>query len=139
MPLPYTRKVFSIRKVALIAACCAFALPAAALANGASDDQYVDPLAGLTGSGGNDRPKKKSSADGPSNGYSATGEAVEVASEVTEATESEEAKGKSKAPAGAPSGPPALDINALSGIGPLVAVPVKHVTLVVGDIANERG
>jgi hypothetical protein len=32
-----------------------------------------------------------------------------------------------------------LDVDGLSGIGSLVAVPVEHVTLVIGDIAHGRG
>ena len=119
--------------------CGALALPSAALAQGAGDDQYVDPLAGLTDSGGGDSPKKqKDSSSSSSNDYSSAAEATEVATEVTEATEAEEAKSKSKASDRAALKRPALNVNALSGIGPLVAVPVEHVTLVVGDIANER-
>lgn len=124
------------RKFALIAACCALALPSAALAQGAGDDQYVDPLAGLTDSGGNNSPKKQNkSSGGSSNDYSSGADATEVATEVTE---TEKAKSKPKAGGRAAVKRPALDVNALSGIGPLVAVPVEHVTRVVGDIANER-
>ena len=127
------------RKFALLLVCGALALPSAALAQGAGDDQYVDPLAGLTDSGGGDSPKKqKESSSSSSNDYSSAAEATEVATEVTEATEAEEAKSKSKASDRAALKRPALNVNALSGIGPLVAVPVEHVTLVVGDIANER-
>ena len=127
------------RKFALIVVCGSLALPSAALSQGAGDDQYVDPLAGLTDPGGDDSPQKqKKSSGGSSNGYSSTAEATEVAAEVTEATETEEAKSKSKASDRAALKRPALNVNALSGIGPLVAVPVEHVTLVVGDIANER-
>ena len=127
------------RKFALIVVCGSLALPSAALSQGAGDDQYVDPLAGLTDPGGDDSPQKqKKSSGGSSNGYSSAAEATEVATEVTEATETEEAKSKSKADGRAAVKRPALNVNALSGIGPLVAVPVEHVTLVVGDIANER-
>ena len=127
------------RKFALIAVCGALALPSAALAQNASDDQYVDPLAGLTDSGRDNSPKKqKKSSGGSSNDYSSAAEATEVATEVTEATETEEAKSKPKAGGRAVVKRPALNVNALSGIGPLVAVPVEHVTLVVGGIANER-
>jgi hypothetical protein len=115
------------------------ALPSAALAQGAGDDQYVDPLAGLTDSGGGASPnKQKKSSGGSSNDYSSAAEATEIATEVTEATETEEAKSKPKAGGRSAVKRPALDVNALSGIGPLVAVPVEHVTLVVGGIANER-
>ncbi len=125
------------KKFALIVLCGALALPSAALAQGASDDQYVDPLAGLTGSGGGDAPKKKKSSSS-SGETSSAAEATEIATEVTEATEAEVAKEKSDGAGRESVKRPALDVNALSGIGPLVAVPVKHVTLVVGDIANER-
>ena len=111
-------------------------MPSAALAQNASDDQYVDPLAGLTDSGGDDSPKKqKKSSGGSSNEYSSAAEATEIATEVTE---TEKAKSKPKSGGRAAVKRPALDVNALSGIGPLVAVPVEHVTRVVGDIANER-
>ena len=114
-------------------------MPSAALAQGAGDDQYVDPLAGLTDSGGGGSPnKQKKSSGGSSNDYSSAAEATEIATEVTEATETEEAKSKPKAGGRSVVKRPALDVNALSGIGPLVAVPVEHVTLVVGGIANER-
>ena len=125
------------KKFAFILLCGALALPSAALAQGASDDQYVDPLAGLTGSGGGDAPKKKKSSSS-SGETSSAAEATEIATEVTEATEAEVAKEKSDGAGRESVERPALDVNALSGIGPLVAVPVKHVTLVVGDIANER-
>ncbi len=125
------------KKFAFIVLCGALALPSAALAQGASDDQYVDPLAGLTGSGGGDAPKKKKSSSS-SGETSSAAEATEIATEVTEATEAEVAKEKSDGAGRESVERPALDVNALSGIGPLVAVPVKHVTLVVGDIANER-
>ena len=115
-------------------------MPSAALAQGAGDDQYVDPLAGLTDSGGDGSPKKqKKSSGGSSSDYSPAADATEVATEVTEATETEDAKAKSKAADRAAAKRPALNVNALSGIGSLVAVPVKHVTLVIGDIAHGRG
>jgi hypothetical protein len=129
--------VLRSKKFAFIVLCGALALPSAALAQGASDDQYVDPLAGLTGSGGGDAPKKKKSSSS-SGETSSAAEATEIATEVTEATEAEVAKEKSDGAGRESVERPALDVNALSGIGPLVAVPVKHVTLVVGDIANER-
>jgi hypothetical protein len=129
--------VLRSKKFAFIVLCGALALPSAALAQGASDDQYVDPLAGLTGSGGGDAPKKKKSSSS-SGETSSAAEATEIATEVTEATEAEVAKEKSDGAGRESVKRPALDVNALSGIGPLVAVPVKHVTLVVGDIANER-
>ena len=127
------------RKFALIVVCCALVLPSAALAQSAGDDQYVDPLAGLTDPGGDSSPKKqKKSSGGSSTDYSPAAEATEVATEVSKATETEEGESKPKAVDRAAVKRPELNVNALSGIGPLVAVPVEHVTFVVGDIANER-
>ena len=127
------------RKFAFIVVCGALALPSAALAQGAGDDQYVDPLAGLTDSGGDSGPKKqKKSSGGSSTDYSPAADATEVATEVAKATETEEAESKPKAGDQAAIKRPGLNIDALSGSGPLVAVPVEHVTLVFGAIANER-
>jgi hypothetical protein len=124
-----------------LAALAALAVPSVALAGGAGDDQYLDPLEGLTGSnGGNtanpkDKPKKSSGTQ--SSGSPSAPVAVQPATETT--AQAVAAKPDAKPVAVVPIKRPALDVGQLSGIGSLVAVPVKHVTLVIGDIAHERG
>ncbi len=122
------------RRFALIIACAGLALPSAAFAQGAGDDQYLDPLEGLTGSNHakeQTRSETTSSSEVPST----------AATPITTTTATEEPKAKSKSKATTVTQPEraALDIKGLSGIGTLVAVPVKHVTLVIGDIAHGRG
>jgi len=129
------------RKLALIVACAGLALPSAALAQGAGDDQYVDPLAGLTGSNGTNTPTKKSkpkNSSGASASQPASTPVTTAPATATATSPADRSKRKSSAAAQKPKARAAIDINGLSGIGALVAVPVKHVTLVLGDIAHER-
>ena len=130
------------RKLLLIVACAGLALPSAALAQGAGDDQYVDPLAGLTGPNGTNSPTKKTtpkkSGDASSSQPAST--TVTTAPAPPTATSSQaRSERKPGAVAQTPKARAAIDVKDLSGIGSLVAVPVKHVTLVIGDIAHGRG
>jgi len=134
--------MLSGQKFALIVACAAVAFPSAAFAQGAGDDQYVDPLAGLTGSNGTSTPSKPSKPKRSSGGSSSDAASAPVTATATTATTaSEPAKAtvKPRDQTRATIKRPAIDVNGLSGIGSLVAVPVKHVTLVIGDIAHGRG
>ncbi len=125
------------KPLALAALLVALALPSAALAQSAGDDQYLDPLAGLTGSGGSGSSDKGSGSSGNSGGSSTaaptpvTSEPQAAAPVIKESTP--EAK---KEPV--PAVDPAIDIPSLHGIGQMVAVPVKHVSRVLGGIADER-
>ena len=137
--------MFRITTLAALAACTALAAPTLALAGGAGDDQYLDPLQGLTGSHGQaggstpSKPKDSSgSSTSTSDGQSASAPAP-VVQEPAPAVNGSKKNAGSKTKAAEPIARTAVDINALSGIGPLVAVPVKHVTLVLGDIAHGRG
>jgi hypothetical protein len=125
--------------VLLIAVLAAVVVPSAAFAGGAGDDQYLDPLEGLTGSGGTTTTTKpKNSNSGPSSSTPSvpTSGTPAVAPVVTETPS---AKDKPKATKLAPIKRRSIDVDGLSGIGSLVAVPVEHVTLVIGDIAHGRG
>jgi hypothetical protein len=129
------------RKLVLVVACAGLALPSAAFAQGAGDDQYVDPLAGLTGpeetKTQSEKSKPKKSGGASTSQPSST--TVTTAPVTATATSSaDRSKRKPSAAAQTPKSRAAIDINGLSGIGSLVAVPVKHVTLVLGDIAHER-
>ncbi len=129
------------RKLALIVACAGLALPSAALAQGAGDDQYVDPLAGLTGSNGTNNPTKTSKPKKSSGASASQPASTSVTTAPAKAIATSPASGSKSKPSAAeqtPKARAAIDINSLSGIGSLVAVPVKHVTLVLGDIAHER-
>ncbi len=125
------------KSLTLAALLVALTLPSAALAQSAGDDQYVDPLAGLTGSGGSGSSDKGSGSSGNSGGSSTaaptpvTGE-PQVAAPVIKKSTPE----ANKEPM--PAVDPAIDIPSLHGIGQMVAVPVKHVSRVLGGIADER-
>ncbi len=131
------------KPLALAALLVALALPSAALAQSAGDDQYLDPLAGLIGSGGSGSSDKGSGSSGSSgnsgnSGGSSTAAPTPVTSEPQAAApvvkkSKPEAK---KKPASAVD--PAIDIASLNGIGQMVAIPVKHVSRVLGGIADER-
>ncbi len=125
------------KPLALAALLVALALPSAALAQSAGDDQYLDPLAGLTGSGGSGSSDKGSGSSGNSGGSSTaaptpvTGEPQAAAPVIKKSTPE-----ANKEPM--PAVDPAIDIPSLHGIGQMVAVPVKHVSRVLGGIADER-
>ncbi len=128
------------KSLALAVLLVALTLPSAALAQSAGDDQYVDPLAGLTGSGGSGSSDKGSgsSVSSGNSGGSSTAAPTSVTTEPQAAapvvkTSTPEAKKKS-----APAVDPAIDIPSSNGIGRMVAVPVKHVSRVLGGIADER-
>ena len=127
------------QRIVLVGVLAAIALPAVAIAGGAGDDQYLDPLQGLTGSDGTTTTTKPKNSSGSPSPSTPSVPASEAPTAAPVATETPTAKSKRKAATLAPIKRPALDVNGLSGIGPLVAVPVKHVTLVIGDIAHGRG
>ncbi len=118
------------KPLALAALLAALTLPSAALAQSAGDNQYVDPLAGLTGSGG--------SGSSDNSGGSSTAAPTPVTSEPQAAApvvKKSEPEAKKKP---VPAIDPAIDLASLNGIGQMVAVPVKHVSRVLGGIADER-
>ncbi len=118
------------KSLALAALLVALTLPSAALAQSAGDNQYVDPLAGLTGSGGSGSSDNSggSSTAAPT---PVTGEPQAAAPVIKKSTPE-----ANKEPM--PAVDPAIDIPSLHGIGQMVAVPVKHVSRVLGGIADER-
>lgn len=131
--------MFRSHYLILIAVLAAVVVPSAAFAGGAGDDQYLDPLEGLTGSGGKTtttKPKNSNGSPSSSQPSVSTSGTPTVAPTVTETPT---AKNKPNATKLAPIKRRSIDVNDLSGIGSLVAVPVKHVTLVIGDIAHGRG
>ncbi len=128
------------KSLALAVLLVALTLPSAALAQSAGDNQYVDPLAGQTGSGGSGSSDKGSGSSGSSgnSGGSSTAAPTPVTTEPQAAApvvkkSAPEAKKKP-----VPAVDPAIDIPSLHGIGQMVAVPVKHVSRVLGGIADER-
>ncbi len=126
--------------LALAALLVALTLPSAALAQSAGDDQYLDPLAGLTGSGGSGSSDKGSGSSGSSGNSegSSTAAPTPVTSEPQAAApvvKKSEPQAKKKP---VPAVDPAIDLASLNGIGQMVAVPVKHVSRVLGGIADER-
>ncbi len=121
------------KSLTLAALLVALTLPSAALAQSAGDDQYVDPLAGLTGSGGSGSSDKGSGSSGSSTAAPMPGTAEPQAA----APVVKESKPKAKKEP-VPAVDPAIDIPSLHGIGQMVAVPVKHVSRVLGGIADER-
>ncbi len=124
-----------------MAAFAAMVLPAVAIAGGAGDDQYLDPLQGLTGSNGGSKthkPSKPKKSDGGSSSSTAPAPVAITPSTTAPVEADPKVTSKPRKVAAKPVHRPAIDINSLSGIGSLVAVPVKHVTLVLGDIAHER-
>lgn len=135
-------EMVSAQKLALVVVLAALVVPSAAFAGGAGDDQYLDPLQGLTGSGGTQSKPKSSTPKNSDGSSSSSAPSDPVSAAPTTApvvTETAAAKSKPKTATSAPIKRPAIDVNGLSGIGSLVAVPVKHVTLVIGDIAHGRG
>jgi len=131
--------VFRITTLAAVAACTALAAPSLALAGGAGDDQYLDPLQGLTGSHGQAGGSTPSKAKDSSGSATSTGDGQSASAPAPAVQVPAPVASRPKAKAPEPIARAAVDINALSGIGSLVAVPVKHVTLVLGDIAHGRG
>ncbi len=125
------------KPLALAALLVALALPSAALAQSAGDDQYLDPLAGLTGSGGSGSSDKGSGSSGNSGGSSPAAPTPGTAEPQAAAPVVKESKPKAKKKP-APAVDPVFDIPSLNGIGQMVAVPVKHVSRVLGGIADER-
>ncbi len=121
------------KSLTLAALLVALTLPSAALAQSAGDDQYVDPLAGLTGSGGSGSSDKGSGSSGSSTAAPMPGTAEPQAA----APVVKESKPKAKKKP-VPAVDPAIDLASLNGIGQMVAVPVKHVSRVLGGIADER-
>ncbi len=125
------------KSLALAVLLAALTLPSAALAQSAGDNQYLDPLAGQTGSGGSGSSDKGSGSSGNSGGSSTaaptpvTGEPQAAAPVIKKSTPE-----ANKEPM--PAVDPAIDIPSLHGIGQMVAVPVKHVSRVLGGIADER-
>lgn len=119
-----------------LAALAALAAPSVALAGGAGDDQYLDPLQGLTGSNGSNTPAPKHK---PKSSSGETSAPVAVQPAIQTTTPVVAPKPDAKQVVVTPIKRPALNVGQLSGIGSLVAEPVKHVTLVIGDIAHERG
>ncbi len=128
------------KPLALAALLAALALPSAALAQSAGDDQYLDPLAGLIGSGGSGSSDKGSGSSGSSgnSGGSPTAAPTPVTTEPQAAAPviKKSTPEANKEPM--PAVDPAIDIPSLHGIGQMVAVPVKHVSRVLGGIADER-
>ncbi len=128
------------KSLALAVLLVALTLPSAALAQSAGDDQYVDPLAGLTGSGGSGSSDKGSgsSVSSGNSGGSSTAAPTPVTTEPQAAAPVvKKSKPKAKKEP-VPAVDPAIDIPSLHGIGRMVAVPVKHVSRVLGGIADER-
>ncbi len=125
------------KPLALAALLVALTLPSAALAQSAGDDQYLDPLAGLTGSGGSGSSDKGSGSSDNSGGSSTAAPTPVTAEPQAAAPVVKESKPQAnKKPA--PAVDPAIDIASLNGIGQMVAIPVKHVSRVLGGIADER-
>ena len=127
------------RYVLLIAVLAAVLVPSAAFAGGAGDDQYLDPLEGLTGSGGTTTTTKPKNSNGSPSSSQPSAPTPGTPTGAPSGTETPTAKNKQKATKLAPIKRRSLDVDGLSGIGSLVAVPVEHVTLVIGDIAHGRG
>ncbi|GEM_PF-1863309 len=128
------------KPLALGALLVALAVPSAALAQSAGDDQYVDPLAGLNGSGGSESSDKGSGSSG-SSGNSGGSSTAAPTPGTTEPQAAAPVVKKSKPKAKkkpAPAVDPGFDIPSLNGIGQMVAIPVKHVSRVLGGIADER-
>ncbi len=121
------------KSLALAALLVALTLPSVALAQSAGDDQYVDPLAGQTGSGGSGSSDKGSGSSGSSTAAPTPGTAEPQAA----APVVKESKPKAKKEP-VPAVDPAIDLASLNGIGQMVAIPVKHVSRVLGGIADER-
>lgn len=67
-------------RTAVVAACLALALPGAALAQSAGDDQYVDPLNGVTGGGSGSGGGSGGSGSSGSSGTAGTAGAGSAAS-----------------------------------------------------------
>ena len=131
----------SLRVIASLCLFGALLLPSAAIAGGAGDDQYVDPLAGLNGApaGGSTTPAKHKPTSTSQSGQAASGAVQAPATVVAPAPSNSSPKHAGHKSVGSRVAVPAINVNSLQGIGSLVAVPVRHVSLVLGDIANGRG
>ena len=126
------------RITALVLAAVFLAAPSFALANSAGDDQYVDPLAGQVGSDKHSGSHKSHKTGGSANSGSAPTASSPVYPPAAVSSAPEPVRSPQKETPKPIRKRAAVDISKLSGIGSLVAVPVKHVTLVLGDIAHER-